>query len=87
MAKYPAVYYRNKRTLRARLKGEITGTMTCHKIIPLCLGGGYDIRNLCYMEKHDHEEFHYNNPSPENDSVAVLRAKARQYGAIGVDLT
>jgi len=87
MAKYPAIYYRNRRKLKARLKGEVLDSMTCHKIIPRSLGGGYEIRNLCFMEKHDHEELHHNNPNPEHDSVAVLRAKALQYHAIGVELT
>jgi len=86
MAKYPAIYYRNRRKLKARLKGEVTETMTAHHIVNPYLGGSHEIVNLCFMEKHDHEEYHYNNPNPEHDSVAVLRAKAKQYHAIGVDL-
>jgi len=86
MAKYPAIYYRNRRKLKARLKGEVTETMTCHHIILVSLGGGHDIRNLCFMEQHDHEEFHYENPEPEHDSPAVTRARLKQWKAKGIDL-
>lgn len=73
---------RNKRTLRARLKGHCLDGCNCHHLLPVHMGGTHELCNLCYMPIGEHEALHRELGDRPQLNFFQLREIALKHGGL-----